>query len=185
MKNNLFKRVIYDIIIGPTNSGKTTLFLLNSTPRIKKILVSVVKLEKILPLDMSLESFEKYNCNYVNLKDNSNHSFDPAEQFMICVDEIHFFEKSDLIILENFLKKFNNPQIYFTMLTQSDSNSFLNNTKQLFINCNDILLVKGYCINCNRSTQQSAAIKKRTSKANICNKQMFNTMCKNCKIEIN
>ena len=67
------------------------------------------------------------------------------------------------------------------MLPQSDSNNFLSNTQDLFLNCNNLILITNNCHGCKKQTIQAGTLTPRYDFNNICDKTMFVTMCKKCK----
>jgi thymidine kinase len=204
----MFNKYTYSIIIGPPNSGKTEWFLEQNLEN--KLIISVVDIQYILPLNKNIYDYYRSKCNFLNLKKIFTIKVDEtmaqdlisSDQLVknileqdvvdffedienksnnICIDEIHFFDKTDLFLLDYLLNKLKNLNIYFTMLPQSDNNKFLSNTVELFLNCNNIILITNNCHGCKKPTIQASTITPRNEFNNICDKNMFVTMCKKCK----
>lgn len=204
----MFNKHFYTLILGSANSGKTSWFL--KKKNLKKLIVSVVDLKDILPLNLDESNFNTFNCKFINLskilklefyndynnglmkfleRHQPNEFIKPEfvylfekttkQEYSICIDEIHFFKTQDLVLLDYLLNGY--MEIYFTMLPQSDNNNFLPQTSELFLNCNNIILVSSNCQVCEEPTIQSNAKTQRHEFGEICNKSMFVTMCKNCK----
>jgi hypothetical protein len=207
----MFKKYIYSILIGAPNSGKTEWFLKQELEN--KLFISVVDIQHILPLNKNIYDFYRSNCSFLNLDSIFIKNIDETTQtdmiksnqlinymikqeildffdknknknFNICVDEIHFFKELDFLVLDFLLLKLNNFHLYFTMLPQSDNNKFLSNTTELFLNCNDVIFIPSKCHVCKTPSIQASAITPRNEFNNICDKSMFVTMCKKCKIKI-
>jgi thymidine kinase len=182
----MFKNLNYTIIIGPANSNKTSFFLKQLSTNLDKLLISVVDIENLVPLNITKEEFLNLNFCFINLRKFEIINVDYSKKYCVCIDEIHFFDIKDLGLLDNFLKLLNCPEIYFTMLPQSYSNELLKNTHDIFVNTNDIILVDNRgCRRCGKSTVQSESlidIDQNKSNEPICNKKLFITLCKECKL---
>lgn len=185
----MFYKYNYCVLFGPSNAGKTTHFLNENFCGPKRILISVLEINDILPLNMSLDEFNA-RCLYINLAKLSFLDIDKMDRNFrlahICVDEIHFFNEKHLNLLDFFLNKYPNLNLYFTMLSQSHCNTLLANTSTVLANADNIMLFEAKCYICSRLTIQSVCrISENLNTEIFCGKSKFSPQCKACKLKIN
>lgn len=156
-------------ILGPSNVGKTSLFLnLQPDASVKKVILTVLNKEFIVPLNQSNESLDDIIFINVRSKDAAS-AIQIPDKCVLLVDEIHMFLQADLEKLAQSVAQLKPLQIYFTALTGSYNQYAFDNNILVIAKSNVVISLQGTCHKCGMQTSRSGLLRVHTT-----DKEQFN-----------
>lgn len=192
--------MLYTVILGSANSGKTTYFLENFT---NNIVFSTLDLDKILyPTDII-----RYKFTFYKLKENTTEDdlllemqrvLQASGSLSVLVDEIHFFSHKQVSLVWSACEKIQrqdrlNVKIFFTLLLSSYQQNFrfesesrqLNNVQNVLVKANNIVVLNSPCAFCaNNFTVQNGVKKEKitcSKSIHVVGKDIFCARCADCR----
>ena len=172
---NFLKRRRFTLLLGPSNSGKTSWFIDRFSQH--GALISVVDKKDLCPLDRDPTSFFS-TVQFRNIRNDNNSSKLNARNILI--DEIHCFGPDELATIKKHIPQA--ARLFISMLPGSFSQDPLPNTAQLVSNATDIIILPGTCLSCGQNTMHSQKVKEAVDDRRqiIIGKSLFVAKCRQC-----
>ena len=170
-----FRKYSFTLLLGPSNSGKTTYFVNEfQNPR---IIISCVPIEKLAFDEEDLEKLLK--CQFINTRVSSDdRDLNWEGECNLLVDEFHFFTQADFLILEKIVDK-NADHIrnfFVTSLSGSSQGTGFFPQIKLIPLANNIIVLPGSCFICGKETTRSACINNYKGQKQL-NKTAYKACC--------
>lgn len=188
----ILKEYKYVLILGPSNSGKTTHFYENTCQN--KYLISAVDGQELKPLNVDDNEWQQVlNKSFLNLNNVDYTKIKQVNNNNVCVyiDEIHFLERKHInaliALLDYIFKNDDNrtttTKLYICSLTGSYTNNPLPYLNHLVANAFQIIILHGPCHSCKQMTTQSGILLNNNifnNKELVLGKNIFCAKCKTC-----
>lgn len=176
---NFLKRRRFTLLLGPSNSGKTSWFI-DSFRKHGGAVISVVDKKDLCPLDRDSKTFFG-TAQVINIRhDNIKNKIKPKSK-NILIDEIHCFRPRELVYICKHVPK--SARLYISMLPGSFSQDPLPNTAQLVSNATDIIILPGICQDCGQDTMHSQKMNAKDQSSHqqiVIGKSLFVAKCRQC-----
>lgn len=154
---SVFSRYDTTCLLGPSNVGKTSLFLKLDAMGVKKILLTVLEKEFIVPLNSNIQALD--DLVYINLRQMDAEPPSSSEhQCIVLVDEIHMFTDEELIKMALTIGILRPLHVYFTALTGSYQHNAFKNSVAVVAHSNIVLSLTGTCHKCGSQTSRSGKL---------------------------
>ena len=183
--------MLYTILIGAANAGKTTYFVKNFK---NKLIISVVPIVELfltrdeIPADVTFINIRDGN-EELKFQDNDD------DDLNVLIDEIHLFTQDEHAKVRRFINTHSKRRVhlfYSIILTSYNQacdaicgyNSFLPNVLDVVARANNIIVIPSICRTCsNNTTIHSAKVDYVCANQNgiLIGKQYFFPKCVTCK----